>query len=216
MRPVTRCVKLHTRRCCRAADDRKACRPPKQRGGAGERRGVVLGGTDVQRGLGRAVGVRVAGRVVADAPHLRQARVQARSAVRRARVHRYRTARSEARPDARGPRRAVAANAHPAGVTVHAVRALDVMLAIVAPRSSRRASTSSFATSSGPTALVRNTLQRAAAKWQAQPGRGLSSLAPGCISTWVHVRMTMRAGSAAWGALTPRAAQSLMVCWHGL
>ncbi len=68
---VTRCMNLHVCWRRRAADDRKACRPPKQRGGAGELCGAVLGATDVQRGLGRAVGVRVAGRVVADAPHLR-------------------------------------------------------------------------------------------------------------------------------------------------
>ena len=37
-------------------------------------------------------------------------------------------------------------------------RALDVMLASVEPRPSRRASTSSLATSRGPTLLVLNTL----------------------------------------------------------
>jgi len=108
-------------------------------------------------------------------------------------------------------RRAVAAHAHPARATAHAVRALDVMFAIVAPRPSRRASTSSFATSSGPTALVRNTLRRAA-RWQAQPGAACRCSHLGCFSTWVHELTPKHAGSCSMSALTPRAAQALMAC----
>lgn len=93
-------------------------------------------------------------------------------------------------------------------------RTFEVMLASVEPRPSRRASTSSLATSSGPTALVRNTLQRVH-----QLDQGAACCHSSTIMR-VYAHAYYQPAAAAWGTLasraqlTPKQRQTAPCVWH--